>query len=318
MVNNPHDSQQVDDESRLTPYWRPLLTGLLAIIVVALTVMAAALLATRDATLSTRPATPLAAATTPYAPALTPTDTSTPQPTSTATPLPLDTATATRTPTATSTRTPTATSTATSTATPTPIPTDTATVTSTSTSTSTSTPTMTTTPPPTPTLPVCYQPPGWGDPYLWESYTVRPDDNLVALAIIYRTTYQDILGANCLYNPDDFVPGLRLLLPRLTRPLPSSMTTRKRLPAASYPSVRTWAVPALVPWPGPMPTPSQQEATRLPPPAAIASAYLRPAANGALPSSANTGPRAPSPRRHQRSSLLRFSLLPRSLGAQAI
>ena len=108
------------------------------------------------------------------------------------------------------------------------------------------------------------------------------------MAIIYRTTYQDILGANCLYNPDDFVPGLRLLLPRLTRPLPSSMTTRKRLPTATYPPVRTWAVPTLVPWPGQMPTPSQPKATRLPSPAAIASAYLRPAANGALPSSANT------------------------------
>ncbi len=298
MVNNPHGIQQVNDESRLTPYWRPLLTGLFAIIVVALTVMAAALLATRDATLSARPATPLAAATTPYAPALTPTDTSTPQPMSTATPLPPDTATATRTPTATTTRaptatathtptatathtatrTPTATSTAASTATPTPISTGTATVTS----TSTSMPTMTTTPPPTPTLPVCYQPQGWGDPSTWESYTVGDDDNLVALAIIYRTTYQDILGANCLYNPDDFVPGLRLLLPRLTRPLPSSMTTRKRLPT-------------LVPWPGPMHISSQPKATRLPPPAAIASAYLRPSANGALPSSANTGPR---PRPH--------------------
>jgi hypothetical protein len=168
-------------------------------------------------------------------------------------------------------------------------------VTSTSTSTSTSTPTMTTTPPPTPTLPVCYQPPGWGDPSTWESYTVRPDDNLVALAIIYRTTYQDILGANCLYNPDDFVPGLRLLLPRLTRPLPSSMTTRKQMPTATYPPARTWAAPILVPWPGPLPTPSQPKATRLLPPAATASAYLRPAANGALPSSANTGPR---PRPH--------------------
>ncbi len=196
----------------------------------------------------------------------------------------------------------------------TPIPTDTATVTSAS--TSTSTPTMTTAPPPTP--PVCYQPPGWGDPSTWESYTVRPDDNLVALAITYRTTYQDILGANCLHSLHDFVPGLRLLLPRLTQPLPSSMTTRKRLPTASYPPVRTWAVPTLVPWPGPMPTPSQSKATRLPPPAATGSAYVRPAANGALPSSANTGPRTPSPRRHQRSSLLRFSLLPRSLGAQAI
>ncbi|GAI38650.1 unnamed protein product, partial [marine sediment metagenome] len=151
------------------------------------------------------------------------------------------------------------------------------------------------TPPPTPTLPVCYQPPGWGDSSTWESYTVGDDDNLVALAIIYRTTYQDILGANCLYNPDDFVPGLRLLLPRLTRPLPLSMTTRKRLPTATYPPVRTWAVPTLVPWPGKMPTPSQPKATRLPPPAAIASAYLRPTANGALPSSANTGPR---PRPH--------------------
>jgi hypothetical protein len=188
----------------------------------------------------------------------------------------------------------------------------------TSASTSTSTPTMTTAPPPTPTPPVCYQPPGWGDPSTWESYTVRPDDNLVALAITYRTTYQDILGANCLHSLDDFVPGLRLLLPRLTQPLPSSMTTRKRLPTASYPPVRTWAVPTSVPWPGPMPTPSQPKATRLPPPAATVSAYLRPTANGAIPSSANTGPRAPSPRRHQRSSLLRFSLLPRSLGAQAI
>lgn len=291
MANNPRGIQQVNDESRLTRCWRPLLTGLFAIIVVALTVMAAALLATRDATLSTRPATPLAAATTPYAPAFTPTNTSTPQPTSTATPLPPDTATATRTPTATATRTPTATSTATSTATPTPSPTDTATVAS----TSTSTPTMTTTPPPTPTLPVCYQPPGWGDPSTWESYTVGDDDNLVALAIIYRTTYQDILGANCLYDPDDFVPGLRLLLPRLTRPLPSSMTTHNRLPTATYPPVRTWAAPTLVPGPGQMPTPSQPKATRLPPPAAIASAYLRPAANTTLPSIANTGLR---PRPH--------------------
>ena len=247
------------------------------------------MLAARDAPLGTRPATPQAATTTPYAPALTPTDTSTPQPTSTATPLPPDTGTATRTPTATATRTPTATSTAT----PTPIPTDTATVTSTS--TSISTPTMTTTPLPTPTLPICYQPPGWGEPSTWESYTVRPDDNLVALAIIYRTTYQDVLGANCLYNPDDFVPGLRLLLPRLARPLPSSMTTGKRLPTATYPPVRTWGVPTWVPWPGPMPAPSQAKATRLPPPATTASAYRRPAANCAPPISANTGLR---PRPH--------------------
>jgi hypothetical protein len=73
------------------------------------------------------------------------------------------------------------------------------------------------------------------------------------------------------------------------------MTTRKRLPTVTYPPVRTRAVPTLVPWPGPMPTASQPIATRLPPPDATAIAYLRPAANGALPSSDDTGLR-PRPR----------------------